>query len=60
MIIKELKKMSNVKLGICSNTNYPFRQKKILESCGYSEDMFDICIYSGDVGIRKPNPQILN
>lgn len=55
-----LLKEKGIKLAICSNSNVPARNRQILKNCGFNEEMFDIILISGEIGIRKPNPAIID
>ena len=45
-------------LAICTNTSYALKQRAVIKQCGL-DSYFDITIVSSEVGIRKPNPEIL-
>jgi FMN phosphatase YigB (HAD superfamily) len=57
--IKTLRE-AGIKLALCTNSSIPLRTVKILEKCGFNMDWFDSIVISGELGIRKPNPEILN
>ena len=50
-----------LKVAACSNSNTPLKRIIILEQHGGFKvsELFDAFIVSGDVGFRKPNPEIL-
>jgi FMN phosphatase YigB (HAD superfamily) len=45
-------------LAICTNTSYAKKQRAIVKQCGL-DSYFDLTIVSSEVGIRKPNSEIL-
>lgn len=47
------------RLAICTNTSYAKKQRAIVHQCGL-DHFFDAAIVSSEVGVRKPNPEILN
>jgi FMN phosphatase YigB (HAD superfamily) len=55
----KLLKENGIKLATCSNSNSPLKNRKLLRDHGFEESMFDAIIISADVGVRKPNPDIL-
>ena len=58
-VIKQLKDMG-IKTAVCSNSNTPLKRIKVLESLGFNiEGLFDAFIVSGDYGVRKPNPDLI-
>ncbi len=51
-----------LKIAACSNSNTPLKRIKVLEAHSEGlkvEELFDAFIVSGNVGIRKPNPEIM-
>jgi putative hydrolase of the HAD superfamily len=50
-----------LKIAVCSNSNTPLKRIKVIEECSgvKIQELFDAFIVSGDVGVRKPNPEIL-
>lgn len=51
-----------MKVAVCSNSGTPLKRIKVLESFIAPlkfDDLFDAFIISADVGVRKPNPEIL-
>ena len=59
--IRFLKESMGLKIAVCSNSNTPLKKIKALEQLGKVNiyELFDAFIVSGDVGVRKPNPEIL-
>lgn len=60
--VKLIKDLLGLKVAVCSNSNTPLKRIKVLESLIEPlkvDDLFDAFIISGDVGVRKPNPEIL-
>lgn len=59
--IRILKEKHGLKIAACSNSNTPLKRIKVLEAQGDFKvgDIFDEFIVSGNVGVRKPNPEIL-
>ncbi len=45
-------------LAICTNTSYAKKQRAIIRQCDVDR-FFDMIVVSSEVGIRKPNPDIL-
>lgn len=56
--IQNLKQKGHL-IAICSNSNAPQRNLKILDQCEFKRELFDEIITSGNVEVRKPNPKIL-
>ena len=59
--IKFLKNELGLKIAACSNSNTPLKRFQTFEQLGgfKVEEIFDAFIVSGDVGVRKPNVEIL-
>jgi len=59
-MLKDLKSRG-YKLAACSNSNIPSKRREVFHHLGYDVDeIFDCFVVSGDCGIRKPDPAILN
>ena len=59
--VRYLKEKMGLKVAVCSNSNTPLKRIKVLEDNSdlKVDELFDAFIVSGNVGVRKPNPEIL-
>ena len=48
-------------IAALSNSNAPLKRYEVLRSLGFDiKELFDAFVVSGDYGIRKPNPELVN